>query len=106
MKTITLNWKEFNVNLDLINNKMKTDHAESFYGASADSTLRLHFADLKEEQEQELLAWWEALTSESTEAQYKSQAELQAEKDAVKQTALAKLQELGLTVEQLKALGL
>jgi hypothetical protein len=106
MINIALNWKEFNINLKKVEEKIKLDHPECC-GASAGNELTLHFDtdSLDESAIEAIQSYWDGITSESDEAvMYQSAAEIAQEKEAKKAAGLAKLIALGLTEEEAKAL--
>ena len=82
MKTIQLEWKEFNINLEKIHEMAKLID-ESCCGLSANSKLEIHFVDnISEEKEQELKEYWDSITEESDEAKsYKTQKQINEEKE-------------------------
>lgn len=100
-----LAWKEFNVNLAKIDADLRALEP-SYCGNSAGLDLTLHFTDVPSEEVQaEIAAMWDSLTEESEEAvSYKSSAELQADVEAKKQSAAAKLKALGLSDEEVAAI--
>jgi len=109
MKTINLDWKEFNVNLNMVHEMAKLID-ESCCGLSANSQLQVHFVDnVSEEKEQELKDYWDSITEESDEAKsYKTQKQMDEEKEeankAAKASATAKLKALGLTDNEISAM--
>lgn len=69
MKTIELNWKEFNVNLDMVQAHMKGLDS-SCCGLSGNSKLEVHFDndDLSQDVIDEAISYWDGLTEGSPEA--------------------------------------
>jgi hypothetical protein len=111
MKTINLDWKDFNVNLSIVSEFAKILD-ESCCGISANSCLQVHFLDdtLSNEKVEELKAYWDSITEDSEEAQtYKSQEQLKAEAEEAmalaKASAVSKLKALGLSDAEILALG-
>jgi hypothetical protein len=105
MKTIQLDWKEFKVNLEKVNEMAKIID-ESCCGLSANSKLEVHFLeDISKEKEQELKDYWDSISEDSDESKsYKSAAEIQDDLNKKKESAMAKLTKLGLDAEEIKAL--
>jgi hypothetical protein len=105
MKTIQLEWKEFKVNLEKVNEMAKIID-ESCCGLSANSKLEVHFLeDISEEKEQELKDYWDSIVEESEEVKtYKSFEEIKEEATKKKESAKAKLAKLGLDAEEIAAL--
>lgn len=109
MKTIQLEWKEFNINLEKIHEMAKLID-ESCCGLFANSKLEVHFTnDISEEKEQELKDYWDSITEESEEAEsYKTQEQINKEKKEAdklaKASATQKLKALGLTDDEISAM--
>lgn len=83
MKTIEIAWKEFNIDLEAIDARIRemleeTTFGEKYHGNSADVSLRLHFQDsVTEEQISEIQAYMDGLDAESDEAQsYRTAAQV------------------------------
>lgn len=110
MFTLDLNWKQFNISLPALRTWIDANIETPCVGISANSKLQIHFAaELSELDKNDLLSYWEAIDEESPEAvaymtaeQIKAaeQAELQAKKDSAK----AKLLALGLTEAEIEAI--
>lgn len=105
MFKIELQWKEFNIDLRALDAKMRLDYA-SYTGNQAYSILELWFSEeLSQEDKDAIVAYWDGLTEESDEASsYESAADLEADRIAKKASAKAKLEALGLTEDELKAI--
>lgn len=110
MKNIEMAWKEFNLNLEMVQSATKALAPDMILGVSAGSNLTIHCADeITEEQEQDIKDYLEALTNVSVEAtSYKTASEIKTEQDAALTTkrasAQAKLMALGLTEEEVNAI--
>jgi hypothetical protein len=131
MYSIDLPWKNFNVNLQAIDTWVRANHGEGYAGASADYDFSLHFTDdvpplAPEATEEEITAhealvaaheakiqaikdYWEGLNEESTEAtSYQTAAQIAEAAAAAKAAALAtaktKLEALGLSADEVKAI--
>lgn len=106
MFTLNLQWKEFNVNVDAVKSWISENLSAEISGVSANNTLQVHFIETPNEEDQTALnAYWDGLTEESSEAtSYQSMADLEADRMAKKASAKAKLEALGLTEDELKAI--
>lgn len=105
MQSINLQWKEFNVNLQKLDQDLRDLYAH-YVGNQAHKVLELWFKEeISEETKVEIEKMWEDLTEESVQASsYKTQAEIQEEQNLKKQSAKSKLKALGLTDEEILAL--
>lgn len=109
MFKIELQWKEFSVNLPMLDQKLRAEHPE-YAGNQAHNILELWFTEEpSQEAKEEIVAYWEALDEESEEAtSYKTQAQIEADaaadKAAKKASAAAKLEALGLTADEIAAI--
>lgn len=107
MHTINLEWKPFQIYSKLAVDKMKLvcSKIESF---SENNNLQLHLSEKPSEQEMsDINDIWDNISDQSEEAtSFVSTQDRLALMQTKKEAALAKLQSLGLTVEDLKALGL
>jgi hypothetical protein len=105
MYKIELQWKEFNVNLQKVNEAIPSI-CNSYAGNQANSVLELWFSEEPSDQEKaDIQAYWDALTDQSAEAQsYKSAADIETERLAKKASAEAKLIALGLSQDEVKAI--
>jgi hypothetical protein len=110
MFSINFQWKEFNINLEAVEAWMKEYVGDSYCGNSADSKLTLWFHEVpSQELMDDIQAYWNGLTEESTEAtSYKTATELANEvaaaKTAAKASATSKLAALGLSAEEIAAI--
>jgi hypothetical protein len=59
MINVELNWKELNINLNLVSKKMKEIN-NSYCGCSADEKLNVYFDNLTEEEAQLVKDYWES----------------------------------------------
>ena len=86
MQKLELQWKEFNVDLEALDAKLKVDHPSSYKGNQASSCLELWFDELPDQAAKDAIqAFWDALTAESAEAvSYRSQAQIKAALEALK----------------------
>lgn len=107
MFCMTLQWKEFNIDLRALDASLKASYP-SYVGNQAHSVLELWFNEEPSQEDKDAIEQlWAALDPDDAMVEsYKSAADLKIEQDAQKEVALAKLVALGLTVEDLKALGL
>lgn len=107
MFQINLEWKEFNIDLDVVNSHFKEAYP-TYLGNQAHKHIELWF---KEEPDQatkdHVKAYWDGLTATSTEAtSHKSQSDRKKEIDDARVSAKKKLAALGLTDTEIKALGI
>lgn len=99
MFKMELQWKEHKISLQLLEGEMRKN--PSYVGNQAHSVLELYFSEEpSEEQKEEILAFYDSMV----EIDYKSKEQIESEKEAKKEAAMAKLQTLGLTLDELKAL--
>ncbi len=106
MTNITLIWKNNNINLNLLNKKVKEINA-SYCGCTADKELTLYFdvESLTEEQLTTINEYWNSLDEESEEVKtYKSLEDELLEKAAKKESAKQKLLTLGFSEDEISAL--
>lgn len=104
MLSIELPWKENNINLNLLNKKVK-ELNPAYLGCAADVKLTLYFDSLTEEEAQVIKDYWESLNEESEEiTTYKSREDEELEVKAKKELAKQKLITLGLTEDEVSAL--
>lgn len=100
MFKMTLNWKQFNIDLGQVESKLKDDFP-TYVGNSASDVFCVYFSEiLTQEQQDNILNYWESLTADG----YKSKEQLAEETNALKESAKAKLLNIGLTVDEIKAL--
>jgi hypothetical protein len=110
MFTLDLNWKTFNISLPKLREWIDANIETPCVGISANSKLQIHFEQEPEEVDKnDLLSYYEAIDEDSIEATSyltreqelaAQQAELQAKKDSAK----AKLLALGLTEAEIEAI--
>lgn len=103
MKTIKMQWREYNLNLSVIDKKLRETYP-SYLGNSADTSLRMHFSSLTEAEELSLNTYLDGINEASEEAVYVSKENEQALINLKKQSAKEKLMSLGLTEDEIKAL--
>ena len=113
MANIVLKWKEHSVNLNKVDQELKSMIGADYFGTSAvgpdslthEEGLHVHLADsVSEEQKEEIQTYWDAIDEESQEAvSYKSKDDIAAEKAALKASGRAKLIALGLTEQEADA---
>lgn len=110
MKTIQLEWKEFNVNLETVQAAIKLIDP-ACCGMSGNSKLEIHSTndELSQEAIDDIQAYWDALDEESEEAtSYKTATQIKEEKEAdvaaKKATARAKFITMGLTEAEADAI--
>ena len=106
MQKLELQWREFNVDLEAVDVKLRAEQP-SYKGNQAASCLELWFEELPSQEDQDaIIAWWEALTAESAEAQsYRSMTQIQAAIEAVKAGIPAKTWNTLVMVERKMVLG-
>lgn len=92
MYKLELQWKEYNVDLDAIDAKMRAEQ-ENYTGSQAASCLELWFSEEpSQETKDAILAYWEGLSESSPEAEnYRSKDSVEAAKKAAKEAAVLKL---------------
>jgi flagellar hook-associated protein FlgK len=110
MHSINLKWKKFPVNLQAVENHLKTNSGSSYVGNSSDTDLTLWFSEQPHQDIKDLIqAYWDNLTEASPDAaSYKSAKDV-AEHNSIKlsnalKSASTKLQSLGLTDAEIAAL--
>lgn len=86
MKTVQLDWKEFNIDLESISSQINTMIPGKCIGISANSKLEIHLEDSASDEEiiaiQEM---YEAIQSDSEEAaSYRSEQQIQEARSAMK----------------------
>lgn len=103
---ISLEWKEFNVDLEAVEAWMRANAGSSYCGNQAGTKLELWFYEEPEQDNKDLIAlYWEDLNEESDEvASYKSALEVASDKVAKKASGKAKLLALGLSEDEVAAL--
>lgn len=108
MQKLELQWREFNVDLEAVEAKMKTDYPESYKGNQSGLCLELWFDELPSQEDCEAIqAWWDALTAESDEAvSYRSQAQIQAAIAQIKEGIPEKTWNTMITIERRLQMGL
>lgn len=110
MFALDLNWLTFPVNLDTVETWLKANAGENYKGNSADADLTLWFSEEPSDDiKLEIMAYWEALTSDSIEATgYKTAAQIKADLESAKNASLAsatsKLEQLGLSADEIAAI--
>jgi hypothetical protein len=104
--TMTLKWKDFSVSLPAVSAQIATLAGSAFCGLSADATLRAHFTDDPGQTVMDSIqAYWDGITSESSEATgYTSAASIAATVASAKASGIAKLKALGLSDSEVAAL--
>lgn len=109
-----LQWKEYSVNLEKVEDALKAMLGADYIGSSgigAGSTthaegLHLHLSEnVTDGQKSDIQDYWDAITEESEEATaYQSNAEIEAIKATKKAEGKAALIALGLTEDQVNAM--
>src|SRR6185369_487645 len=107
MQKIELQWREFNVDLEAVDAKLRAEQP-SYKGNQAASCLELWFEELPSQEDQDVLvAWWDALTEESDEAvSYRSMAQIQEAIQTIKEGIPAKTWNTMITLERRLQMGL
>lgn len=107
MQKLELQWREFNVDLEAVDAKLRAEQP-SYKGNQAAACLELWFEELPSQEDQDaIIAWWEALTAESAEAEsYRSQDQIQAAIMQIKEGIPAKTWNTMNTVERRLQMGL
>ncbi len=105
MYMMKLQWKEFNVDLAALDQQLRADHP-AYVGNQAHAHLELWFSEEPSQEAKEAIeSMWAALDAAHVLAQsYKSANQLMADKEAKKASAKAKLEALGLSADEVKAL--
>jgi hypothetical protein len=100
-----LQWKEFNVDLGAIDASLRATYPH-FCGNQAHNLLELWFTEVPSQDDQDAIkAMWDGLHEASSQVvSYKSEEQIKAASDAKRASAKAKLLELGLDADELKAL--
>ena len=106
MFDVKLTWKSFNVSLDAIKTWIDNNIETECTGLSGDYSLQIHFVEEPSQEEKEAIAaYWENLEEEDTEAtSYKSEEQIESDKQTKKQSAKSKLAALGLTEAEIRAI--
>jgi len=110
MFDLNLEWKSFNISLPDVKAWLEANVSTPSVGMSANSVLQIHFlTELSQEEKDMIQTYWDELIEESEEAtsyQSKEQIEATAEADRAAKlaTASAKLEALGLTEDEIKAI--
>jgi hypothetical protein len=107
MYQMNLQWKEHNVDLQAFDASLKVSYPH-YAGNQAHSILELWFNEEPSQDDKDLIQMmWEDIGPDHAMAQsYKSRDQIQADKEAKKASAKAKLAALGLSEDELKAMGL
>ena len=106
--SIELAWKGHSVDLEGLEAWLRANAGEHYCGNSADSKLTLWFLEEpSEEIKGAMRAKWDDLDNEDADlcVSYKSQEQRAADRAAAKASARAKLAALGLTEQEIAALG-
>mgnify|MGYP001557762578 CR=1 FL=1 len=105
MYKIDLQWKEFNVDLESLDQQLRSDYS-TYVGNQANSLLELWFSEEPNQEEKDAInTLWNAIDIDHAMTQsYKSASQIKSEKDSQKASAKAKLAALGLTEDELQAL--
>ena len=115
MKNIDLQWKEFNISASKLKEQVDILAPDKCLGISANSTLQLHMSeDMTQEEQEAIIAHYEAITAESVEASSYKSREVEAEEQTLKESLIkaAKLAMVSKTwatmtvVEKKLAIGL
>lgn len=103
---IDLSWKDFSVDLNAVGDWLKANAGESYCGTQAYSILEVWFTEEPDQNVKDAVAlYWDELSPDSPEASsYKSQSDRNAEIEAKRDSAKAKLKALGLSDDELAAL--
>lgn len=109
-----LKWKEYNINLNKVNEHLRDTLGVDFYGNTSvgagsvthEEGLHLHLSNsVSEEQKAVIQAYWDGITEESEEViTYQSKEQIAEALVTKKASGLAKLVALGLTEDEAKAL--
>lgn len=105
MFMIKLEWKDFSVDLRALDAQLRADY-EHYKGNQAHSYLELWFDEEPSQEDRDAIdALWAAIDENHAMAQsYESYQDVKAAADAKRASAKAKLEALGLTEDELKAL--
>ena len=107
---INLQWQSFNVDLNTINTWMVANAGANYCGLSANNQLQVHFTeDPGDTVASAIASYWAALDTSSPEhTNYMSEADRAAAAAATKATnlasAISKLETLGLSADEIKAI--
>lgn len=106
MFNIELSWKEFNVDLQSVKEWIDANLDATCVGISANTKMEIHFESEPSQADKDALqVYWNGIASDSDEAEeYKSAADVNAERLAKIASAKAKLQALGLTEAEVAAI--
>ncbi len=105
--TMELAWKEHSVDLEAFEEWAKANCGEHYCGNSADQSLRLHFVEEPDQAVKDAIeTLWEELDDEEHEMceSYVSSADREVDRQEKRDSARAKLEALGLTADELKAI--
>lgn len=107
MYKLELQWKEYNLDLEAIDAKMRLDYPD-YTGNQAHSSLELWFStEPSQEAKDAIMAYWDGLSNESDEAEsYRSRQQIEDAKAALKQGLLAKDWNSMSQVERKAAIGM
>lgn len=91
MYKLELQWKEFNLDLEAIDAKLRLDYP-NYTGNQAHSCLELWFSEEPSQEDKDaVMAYWDGLSSESDEAtSYRSRQQIKDAKEALKEGLLSK----------------
>jgi hypothetical protein len=105
MYQISLQWKEFNIDLSAFVASIKASYP-TCAGAQGSHTLELWFSEDPSQEDKDVIqAMWDAIDTDHAMAQsYKSAAQIKSEREVQKVSARAKLAALGLSEAELQAL--
>lgn len=110
MYSLNLAWKEFKVDINMVEAWVKTKVDDLYLGCCSDYDLTLCFKNkIEDDVEQAIKDYWEKLTEKSKEVKKYSSAEDRKAADEKKKSvtlnsALKKLKDLGLTDQEIEAL--
>lgn len=91
MYILKLNWKEYYINLNMIEAHMKATYASYLFNQSRPECLELYFEDPSQEDLDSAQAYWDSLGEELEEiTSYKTKEELNEEKQQQKLSLLEK----------------
>lgn len=92
MKNIDVNWKSFNLDLNMVNDHVKTLATGKVFGISADSDLTIHCDDsITDDQVAAIKTYLDGLTATSDEAKnYRTRDQIKAAIEALKAGVPAK----------------
>lgn len=107
VSSMSFSWKEFNVSLVLLETWLRENAGAGYCGNCASgASLELYFIEEPSQEIKDAVqAYWDGLEDDSAEASdYKSQEQINADVEAKKASAKAKLLALGLTEDEVNAL--